>query len=129
MSVPEREVVEMEKRLSSKDASLDGPAHPGDDRQRVDMVRAETLGPDDALESCEFRDVVSREIAQFGRTLEGRDALIFRERMVCEQPSTLSDIAARFGVSRERVRQIESRIKGQLRDHLRATLGDAVPAA
>jgi RNA polymerase sigma-32 factor len=128
LSVPERVVEEMKSRLSFNDVSLDGPAHEGDDRPRMDIVRAETLGPDDELETSEFRDIVSREVHAFGRTLTGRDALIFRERMVCEQPATFAEIADQFQVSPERIRQIEVHLKERLRDRLRATLGDAVPA-
>ena len=51
-----------------------------------------------------------------------------KKRIVCEEATTLAKIASQFGVSRERVRQIEGRLKLRLRAHLRAVLGDAVPA-
>ncbi|HXI58159.1 MAG TPA: sigma factor-like helix-turn-helix DNA-binding protein, partial [Polyangia bacterium] len=57
----------------------------------------------------------------------GRDIEIFHDRLVAEDGKTLMEIADRFGVSRERVRQIEARLKKRLRQHLRESLGDAVP--
>jgi RNA polymerase sigma-32 factor len=54
--------------------------------------------------------------------------VLFKKRILCEDTTTLAKIASRFGVSRERVRQIEGRLKARLRAHLRAVLGDAVPA-
>jgi len=129
-SVSEREVVEMERRLSACDTSLDWPSRGDDDaeRPRGDSVSAEpTLRPDVQSEATEFSQVLSRELRSFQETLTGRDAEIFNGRLVCEDATTLAEIAERFGVSRERVRQIEERLKLRLRRHLRASLGDAVP--
>jgi Sigma-70, region 4 len=50
-----------------------------------------------------------------------------RERLVNQNAAMLAEIAARFGVTRERVREIEERLKQRLRRYLQATLGDAVP--
>ena len=52
---------------------------------------------------------------------------IFEGRLATEDATTLAEIAARFGVSRERVRQLEERLKQRLRRYLQASLGDAVP--
>ena len=129
-SVSEQEVVDMERRLSAYDASLDWPTR-GDDDERTlgEGLRAEaTFRPDVAAESQEFNGILGREVRVFQETLTGRDAEIFNGRLVCEDPTTLAEIAGRFGVSRERVRQIEERLKQRLQRHLRASLGDAVPA-
>ena len=127
--VSEQEVVEMERRLSACDASLDSPARDDDDdRTRGDRVIADaTLRPDVQSEAHEFNDALVRELRVFQATLTGRDAEIFNGRLVCEDATTLAEIADRFRVSRERVRQLEDRLKQRLRRHLRASLGDAVP--
>ena len=129
-SVSEQEVVEMERRLSAYDASLDWPTR-GDDDERTlgeGLSAAATFRPDVAAESQEFNGILGREVRVFQETLTGRDAEIFNGRLACEDPTTLAEIAGRFGVSRERVRQIEERLKLRLQRHLRASLGDAVPA-
>jgi hypothetical protein len=54
--------------------------------------------------------------------------VIFQERFINEDPPTLTHLAVGFCVSRERARQLEERLKIQLRGYLRQELGDAVPS-
>ena len=49
---------------------------------------------------------------------------IFNQRLLTEDPATLQEIGERFGISRERVRQIESRLKDRLRDFIRGKAAD-----
>ena len=93
------------------------------------MRAEESLRPDVQSETHEFREALHREIGNFRRTLTGRDVEIFEGRLASEEATTLAEIAARFGVSRERVRQLEERLKQRLRRYLQASLGDAVPMA
>jgi RNA polymerase sigma-32 factor len=51
---------------------------------------------------------------------------IFEKRLVADEPLTLQQLGDEFGVSRERVRQLEARLTGKLREYLKKTLGDAV---
>jgi RNA polymerase sigma-32 factor len=129
--VSEKEVVEMERRLSGAEASLDAPAR-GDDgegRPRGEALAAEDeLRPDVQSETRELRRALGREIVAFRKTLVGRDLEIFERRLACEEATTLAELAESFGVSRERVRQLEERLKLRMRRHLVAALGDAVPA-
>ncbi|HEY2902271.1 MAG TPA: sigma-70 family RNA polymerase sigma factor [Polyangia bacterium] len=130
--VNESLIVEMERRLGSSEASLDAPMArgiEGGDRTRGESLSAEAeVRPDVQSETSEFRAALRRELAVFEKTLKGRDIEIFHARLMAEDGKTLMEIAETFGVSRERVRQIESRLKKRLRQHLRQTLGDAVPA-
>ena len=130
--VNESLVIEMERRLGSNEASLDAPvASSGDgggDRTRGEALSADNdVRPDVQSETQEFRTALNRELEIFAKTLTGRDSEIFHDRLVAEDGKTLMEIADRFGVSRERVRQIEARLKKRLRQHLREALGDAVP--
>lgn len=120
----------MQRRLSSPDASLDRPERDGDgERTRGDSLRADRkLGPDLQTEEQELAALVRRELAIFRHTLEGRDAAIFDARVTAESRLTLAELADRFCVSRERIRQLEDRLKSRLRAHLRLILGDAVPS-
>ena len=61
--------------------------------------------------------------------LTGKDVAIFDQRMVSDEPLTLQELGDEFGVSRERVRQLEARLYSRLREYLRETLGDAVEVA
>ena len=59
-------------------------------------------------------------------TVRAADTLRRADRIVAEDPLTLQELGDRFGISRERVRQLEARLTGRLREFLKSELGDAV---
>ena len=69
------------------------------------------------------------KLRTFGSTLAGREAEIFTQRLVADEPITLQEFGDRWGVSRERARQIEKRMVLRLRKYLQDELGDAVEIA
>jgi RNA polymerase sigma-32 factor len=72
------------------------------------------------------------KLEAFGAGLHDRELQIFRRRLLADQPTTLEQLGADHGVSRERARQIEERLKKKLRVFLETELGDAlgtIPAA
>jgi RNA polymerase sigma-32 factor len=128
LSVTEKEVEEMEKRLASPEASLDAPMTSEDDgsRTRLDYLPSDDIRPDRAFEQGEFAKLLKDKLEVFAATLEGREQTIFRERWLTETPRTLQEIGDEYGVSRERARQLEKRLLGRLRKYLEAELGSAV---
>ena len=84
------------------------------------------FGLDYDLFRAERPDIVMMSMPAFGATLRDRDLEIFRDRLLNDEPATLVQIAERFGVTRERVRQIEERLKKRLRQYLMSELGDGV---
>jgi RNA polymerase sigma-32 factor len=127
LSVPEKEVEEMERRMASSEASLDAPIRDGDDRDRIDCIGADSPGAETQLENDEAKRLLKRELRAFARGLTGRDRVIFRRRLHCQSPETLACIAGEFGVSRERVRQIEACLKARLRKHLERSCKEVLP--
>ena len=127
LSVDEKEVVEMDRRLSRGDASLDMPVGDGDNSSvaRVELLSSGSPGPEQDTQSAQLNEILHDELARFRETLSGKDAIIFDKRMVAEDPLTLQELGNEFGVSRERVRQLESRISGKLRTFLKDSLGEA----
>jgi len=85
-----------------------------------------SMKPDDLTERAELSVLVREQLVEFRKTLSGKDLRIFDERVMADEPLTLQQLGDSFGVSRERVRQLEARITGRLRDYLRESLGDAV---
>jgi RNA polymerase sigma-32 factor len=128
LDVSEKDVVEMEKRLSAPEASLDAPLSSDDDgsRTRLDTLPSDDVRPDVAVEQSEFSELLKDKLETFAATLEGRDQTIFRERWLTDAPLTLQEIGDRYGVSRERARQLEKRLLGKLRKYLEEELGSAV---
>jgi RNA polymerase sigma-32 factor len=69
--------------------------------------------------------LVSEKMEQFAKTLKDKELVIYRERLLNEEPLTLREIGEAYGISRERVRQIEERVKKKLKNFLDKELKDA----
>src|SRR5690606_30825381 len=110
LDVDKKDVAMMEKRLSRGDASLDAPIGDADGRHtsRLDLMTTTNQRPDATTESAELSDLVRQHLESFGATLKGKEAIIFQQRTVAEDPLTLQELGNEFGVSRERVRQLEA---------------------
>jgi RNA polymerase sigma-32 factor len=128
LQVTEKEVEEMDKRLSSPESSLDAPIGSDDDgaRTRLDYLPSDDERPDRVVEQSEFSQLLKSKLELFAQKLEGREQTIFRERWLTENPKTLQEIGDAYGVSRERARQLEKRLLGRLRKYLEAELGQTV---
>ncbi|WP_437484662.1 RNA polymerase factor sigma-32 [Sorangium sp. So ce1014] len=130
LSVEEKEVVDMDRRLSSGEASLDAPVGDLEGRTipRVELLVSSGASPDIAFEAREMGMLVHDRLSKFRETLKGKDVIIFDKRMAAEDPLTLQELGNEFGISRERVRQLEARLQSKLRTYLQEELGDAVEA-
>ena len=128
LDVPEHEVIEMDRRLSGSDLSLDAPIGDGDGKPttRMDLLPSTTARVDDTLAGAEIGDMVREQLEAFGATLINKEASLFRARLLADEPATLQEIGDRYGISRERVRQLEKRLQDKLRVFLKANLGEAI---
>ena len=118
LDVKEREVVEMEQRLSGGDVSIDQPLPDREGTSLVDFLPSGEQTAEGRVADAEFRTLVSEKIHAFGKTLHGKERVIFERRLLSDGPGTLQEIGDEFGISRERVRQLESRLKARLREYL-----------
>jgi RNA polymerase sigma-32 factor len=129
LNVPESDVAEMDVRLAQSEKSLDAPVGDADGRAiaKVDMMPSVGAGPETQMADNELQALVKDKLAEFRGTLVGKekDLAIFDLRLVADDPLTLQDLGDRFGISRERVRQLEQRLLGRLRDYLKREMGDA----
>ena len=130
LDVPEKEVIEMERRLAAPEASLDAPIGGGNDedgsRTRLDYLPSDDVRPDRAVAQSEFSELLRGKLETFAGTLEGREQTIFRERWLTEDPLTLQEIGDRYQISRERARQLEKRMLDRLKKYLESELGTSV---
>jgi RNA polymerase sigma-32 factor len=133
LNVPESEVAEMDVRLQSSEKSLDAPMGDGEGRAtaKVDTMPSLVEGPESLMADSELQGLLKEKLGAFRETLVGKDKdlAIFDERLVADEPLTLQELGDRFGISRERVRQLEQRLTGRLREYLRDEMGDAVEVA
>lgn len=129
LEVDAKEVREMDLRLSAGDSSLDAPVGDSDGTtSRLDLLKSGTDGPEVQVSDNQVLSMLKEQLAAFRDTLSGKDLVIFDRRMIAEDPVTLQELGEEFGVSRERVRQLEARISGKLRIFLQECLGETIDA-
>jgi RNA polymerase sigma-32 factor len=130
LNVPLQDVDEMDVRLQASEKSLDAPVGDSEGRAiaKVDMMPSAAEGPEALLADSELQGLLKDKLSDFRKTLEGKDKeiAIFDQRLVADEPLTLQELGDRFGISRERVRQLEQRLTGRLREYLKDEIGDAV---
>ena len=125
LNVKESEVIEMDKRMSNTEYSLDAPVNADSDDSHMDMLSDhQSIGVDDQLADHEIRYLFKQKLGEFRSNLNGREAFIFDNRMIAESPMTLQEIGDRYKISRERIRQIEERVLGQLKTFMQKELPD-----
>lgn len=127
LAVKESEVLEMEQRLGSPDVSVDAPLGSEDEEATLlSFLPASGLNAEQLAERKELRQMVKAAFTEFTATLDERERVIFRDRLLHEDKSTLEDVAQRFSLSRERIRQLENRIKDKLKRFLLDKFGTAI---
>jgi RNA polymerase sigma-32 factor len=126
MGVRESDVREMQERMGQSEVSLDQPTGGGEDSDTrlLDVIPDSGHNPETETADREWRDFARDKVKQFADTLTGKERDIFDARLLAEDPETLQEIGARFGISRERVRQIETRLKRRLKEFIEASAPD-----
>jgi len=118
LEVRESDIIEMDQRLYGQDISLDTPVGNDSTSTHKDFLPSHTMPADEQLADREARAILHKELLIFRDGLQGKEAAIFDYRLLTEDRMTLQEIGNQFGVSRERIRQIESRLKDKLKLHL-----------
>ena len=120
LGVSAREVTEMEKRLAGNDMAFDGT--PGDDEERTFSPAQYLPNPSpDPAEIAEVDDLQNQATSQLHGALgnlDERSREILQARWLADKKETLQSLAKRYGISAERIRQIEQRAIGALRTEL-----------
>ena len=118
LGVSASEVTEMEKRLAARDLSFD-PTPESDDEETTYSPAAYLSAPDsdpaDSVESAEWEVDSSNRLQQAMGQLDDRSRDILQRRWMGDDKATLHELADKYGVSAERIRQIESNALGKLR--------------
>ncbi len=119
LDVSEADVRDMEARLAEGDLSIDAPVN----REEGSAVFGDFLAgggesAEELVADSELRRVFLENVHAFAEGLDARERQIVEQRILADEPRTLQDIGEEFGVSRERVRQLEARIVDRLREYL-----------
>jgi RNA polymerase sigma-32 factor len=108
----------IEARIVRRDQSLDDPAFAGADETRASRLPDEHPGPEHAAIEREMRDMSKTRVRRALDGLDPRERAIIEKRYLDGKGTTLKELGRSFGISRERVRQLEARAKEKMKAEL-----------
>jgi RNA polymerase sigma-32 factor len=117
LGVTAKEVTEMERRLSARDAIFD-PAPGADDEHSFTpaaYLPSKNADPAELVEKTDFHDDATARMTEAMKDLDERSQDILRSRWLADKKQTLHELAAKYSVSAERIRQIEANAIKKLR--------------
>lgn len=124
LGVSEREIVDMDQRLDGWDVSLDAPLKDDSDTERIEFLSTASESAEDQVAKKEMESLLHVKIAEFRGRMTERELEIFDKRIFSDTPVTLQEIGDRYGISRERVRQVEKNIIKKMRDYFKREIPD-----
>ncbi|PIW02058.1 MAG: hypothetical protein COW42_02960 [Deltaproteobacteria bacterium CG17_big_fil_post_rev_8_21_14_2_50_63_7] len=128
LGVDEKDVIEVSQHLDVPPLSLEQNA-PGYENTTVGELLSDHSGstPEDDFGNDEFKSRVRDAMTAFAATItDERDLALWNERLVADERVTLSELGERFGVSKERIRQLEARLKKNFREFIVERLGSTL---
>jgi len=124
LGVSEREIVDMDQRLDGWDVSLDAPLKDDSDTERIEFLSTEAVSAEDQVAKKEIEVLLHNKIDEFRKNMTDREKEIFDLRIFSDTPVTLQEIGDRYGISRERVRQVEKNIIKKMREFFKQEIPD-----
>ena len=125
LGVSERDVTDMQQRLAEPELSLNAPVRRDESATELgEFVSGGGTTAEQDVGDAEMRGVFLERVREFAKGLDERDRRILDERILSEEPRTLQELGLAFGVTRERVRQLEARLVARLSEYLKQNLVD-----
>ena len=124
LDVPEQDVVNMNRRLAAPDHSLNAPVRADSEGEWQDWLVDDSASQESVLIDSEEADARLGALKNALRVLNPRERRIFEAHRLADDPITLEDLATEFGVSRERVRQIEVRAFEKVQKAVKSSIAE-----
>ena len=124
LDVKEEDIEEMTQRLGGGEVSLNAPVGDGGKEEYNAFLPDKTAYIDDQLSEAESRSVLLKKLGEFRDKLSDKELDIFDNRIMSEEPLTLQELGDKYGISRERVRQIQARIVDRIKKWLMEEIPD-----
>ncbi|MDA3971417.1 MAG: RNA polymerase factor sigma-32 [Desulfobulbaceae bacterium] len=124
LNVKEQEVIEMSQRMDNWDVSLESPVREDSDDDQKAFLPDHSPSVEQRVAEAEIRDQMSELLAKLSGNLNEKEQVILAARLLSDEPLTLQDIADQFGISRERVRQIEANLLKKMKKYLEQEVPD-----
>jgi RNA polymerase sigma-32 factor len=125
LGVPAEDVEHMATRLSGHDVSLDAPRSQDDERRQSNLLATDAPSQEDLYADGQEEDSRKALLMEALKQLDPRERAILKARHMSSRPTTLGALGKRFGISRERVRQLELRAVAKLRSYCNGGVIDA----
>jgi RNA polymerase sigma-32 factor len=119
LRVSKRDIVEMEQRMSSRDLSLDSPVDKGHELAPLDLLQDDRLNQEELFTQAEEERVRKEKVFNAMKRLNEKEAHVIENRILADKPLSLQEIGNHLGLSRERVRQIESEALSKLKKEMK----------
>jgi RNA polymerase sigma-32 factor len=129
LGVGQSELEEVVRHMDQSEVRLDAPMYTDDASggTLLDAMGGEAPSPEAQTYRREFESEVSNALESFASTLKDpREKVAWAEHLMAEEPASLSELGARFGVTKQRMGQIVAALRKRLKDHLIETLGPDV---
>jgi RNA polymerase sigma-32 factor len=124
LDVSEDEITEMNLRMGQHDLSLDSPYGEDSTTTHLDMLPALETSVEDRLAQEEMSESIRQHLKAIVPQLNDKEKDILYSRLLASSPITLREIGDKYNITRERVRQIESRLLQKIRKHLTSEIQD-----
>ncbi len=124
LNVKEKEVIEMTQRLEGHEISLSTPVGEGGNTSYGDLLPSNQEDTESHLANKQLKTLFQSKLALFSRQLNAREADIIANRVLSEDPKTLETFAQKYGISKERVRQIEKNLLKKLKKFMQTEIPD-----
>lgn len=116
LGIPIEEVEQMQARMSGRDISLDTPLDDDSPASLMDLQKGENPDIVDELAKNEQLSILKEKLQELRPSLSDREKIILDERLLSDEPLTLQEIGEKYGITREAVRQMETRVMKKIRD-------------
>ena len=126
LNVKEREVVEMGQRMDNWDVSLESPVRSDSEDEQKNFLPSDGPGIESTVAGKEVKAKLTELLEILKVKLNDKEKMILEKRLLTDEPLTLQNIADRFDISRERVRQIEVNLLKKMKKYLEAEMPDIV---
>ena len=124
LGVTEKEIVDMDQRLDGWDVSLDAPLTDDSDSEKIEFISYDSESAEEQVSKKQMDNLIHGKIEEFRKLMTKRENEIFDLRIFSDSPATLQEIGDRYGISRERVRQVEKNIITKMREFIKEELPD-----
>lgn len=126
LNVKEREVIEMSQRMDNWDVSLESPLRSDSDDEQKNFIPSKGPNIESTVAGKEIRVKLAELLDVLKDKLNDKEKMILEKRLLTDEPLTLQNIADKFAISRERVRQIEVNLLKKMKKYLEAEMPDIV---